>query len=150
MKTLNFGREEIKKMKILVTDRYGLMWRMKQNERWTYQETLWRHAAMSQKSPENHENQHFLQSHWFSLHHSVCEKAKKWKKFHPDHSHLHSACNQLIILEIGGFHTTGLVLRHLAFLTLCMCVLCYFMLYTHPCMRNMWHEAVTEIYNGIW
>lgn len=29
------------------------------------------------KNPENHENQHFLQSHWFSLHHSVCEKAKK-------------------------------------------------------------------------
>lgn len=106
------------------------------------------------KNPQNHENQHFLQSHWFSLHHSVCEKAKKWKKYHPDHSQRHSACDQLIILEMGGFHTTGLVLRHLVFLTLCvcvlMCVLCYFMLYTHPFMRNMWHEAEMEIYNGIW
>lgn len=109
------------------------------------------------KNPENHENQHFLQPHWFSLHHSVCEKAKKWKKYQPDHSQLHSAGDQLIILEMGGFHTTGLVLRHLVFLTLCVCSCVRYAIscstHTHAweiCDMRLWWKFIMEYDSWPW
>lgn len=76
MKTLKFGREQIKDEDSC----YRQVWVDVENEaEWEMEMPRDSVTPCSYvpKNLESNENQHFLQSDWFSLHHGVCEKAKK-------------------------------------------------------------------------